>query len=134
MQMNANLTTNPGIEKLICEFMKYLRQRNVEAFLGLFYRPDAPFVFPTTLHNGQVKEYTAESFIESICDYDVDVYETMWNPQMSVNQDVATVVCDYTFHNDGQITFAGKEMWSLVNTADGWKIVSVIWNTDSLNG
>ena len=41
---------------------------------------------------------------------------------------MASVAFDYRFLGDGKETNRGQEVWSLVRTDAGWKIVSVIWS------
>lgn len=42
--------------------------------------------------------------------------------------EIASVNFDYSFLLDGQEQHWGREMWHLVRTDDGWKIISVIWS------
>ena len=41
---------------------------------------------------------------------------------------VASVNFDYSVLRNGQEAHWGREMWHLVHTEDGWKIISVIWS------
>jgi hypothetical protein len=41
---------------------------------------------------------------------------------------VASVNFDYSILRDGEEAHWGREMWHLVNTEGGWKIISVIWS------
>jgi hypothetical protein len=41
---------------------------------------------------------------------------------------VATLDASYRFLEDGRVTNHGREVWTLVETADGWKIGSVTWS------
>lgn len=41
---------------------------------------------------------------------------------------VASVNFDYSVLRSGQESHWGREMWHLVHTEDGWKIISVIWS------
>lgn len=42
--------------------------------------------------------------------------------------EIASVNFDYAFLLDGKEEHWGREMWHLVRTDDGWKIISVIWS------
>ena len=42
--------------------------------------------------------------------------------------EIASVNFDYSFLLDGKEAHRGREMWHLVRTEDGWKIISVIWS------
>jgi hypothetical protein len=41
---------------------------------------------------------------------------------------VATMRSDYGFYMNGEVSNSGIEMWTLIKTPGGWKIVSVIWS------
>jgi len=41
---------------------------------------------------------------------------------------IASVNFDYSLLRDGKESHWGREMWHLVHTEDGWKIISVIWS------
>jgi hypothetical protein len=42
--------------------------------------------------------------------------------------EIASVNFDYSVVFDGEESHWGREMWHLVRTDDGWKIISVIWS------
>lgn len=54
--------------------------------------------------------------------------EKFFNTKIETDGDVASVSFDYSFHDDGEKTNWGKEMWQLVRTEQGWKIFSVIYS------
>lgn len=42
--------------------------------------------------------------------------------------EIASVNFDYSMSHDGEEQHWGREMWHLVRTDDGWRIISVIWS------
>ena len=54
--------------------------------------------------------------------------ERFTNVVIDEAQGVATMRADYGFYVNGELSNSGKEMWTLVKTREGWKIVSVIWS------
>lgn len=42
--------------------------------------------------------------------------------------EIASVNFDYSLLSDGKEQHWGREMWHLIRTDDGWKIISVIWS------
>lgn len=73
-------------------------------------------------------EKNYRSFIEGIVANTRRSEETFENVRIDTDGDIASVYFDYSFHADDRKTNYGKEAWHLVNTDDGWKIVSVIWS------
>jgi hypothetical protein len=73
-------------------------------------------------------EKNYRSFIEGIVASTRRSEEKFENVRIDTDGDIASVYFDYSFHADDRKTNYGKEAWHLVNTDDGWKIVSVIWS------
>ena len=73
-------------------------------------------------------ESTYLSFIDGIVASQRRTEETFENIRIDTDGDIASVYFDYSFNADGRRTNYGKEAWHLVNTGEGWKIVSVIWS------
>lgn len=73
-------------------------------------------------------EKTYLSFIDGIVADQRRSEETFENIRIDTDGDIASVYFDYSFNADGRRTNYGKEAWHLVNTGEGWKIVSVIWS------
>jgi CubicO group peptidase (beta-lactamase class C family) len=68
------------------------------------------------------------SFIDGIVAASERREEKFSNVAIDTDGDIAAVTFDYSFEAGGRETNRGKEAWQLVNTGDGWKIVSVIWS------
>ncbi|MFT3763877.1 MAG: nuclear transport factor 2 family protein [Pseudoxanthomonas sp.] len=68
------------------------------------------------------------SFIESIASSKKSSEEKFSNIRIDTDGEIASVDFDYAFLTDGRQTNRGREMWQLLRTEGGWKIVSVIWS------
>ncbi|HEV8694065.1 MAG TPA: nuclear transport factor 2 family protein [Lysobacter sp.] len=73
-------------------------------------------------------ERTYRSFIEGIVSNEARSEEKFRNVRIDTDGDIASVYFDYSFHAGDRETNYGHEAWHLVNTDEGWKIVSVIWS------
>lgn len=73
-------------------------------------------------------KYDMRSFIDGIVEDKAKTEETFRNVKIDTDGDIASVWFDYAFLEDGRETNRGKEAWHLVNTGEGWKIVSVVWS------
>ena len=49
------------------------------------------------------------------------------NPEVRIHGTIATVSTPYDFHRDGKFTHCGTDVFSLVKTAEGWKIAGAMW-------
>lgn len=67
------------------------------------------------------------SFIDSVVSSTKSSEEVFSNVRIDTDGEIASVDFDYSYLEDGRQTNWGREMWQLVRTEDGWKIISVIW-------
>ena len=51
--------------------------------------------------------------------------ERIWNAKQTESGTVAHVWADYDFHRDGKFSHCGIDSFSLLKTAQGWKIASI---------
>lgn len=132
----------PQIEAVIEAFRTAIIDRNKERFTQLFLHEQPTWQSVTSdeglqrirLKNPQAvkvrinPEKTYRSFIEGIVASENGSEETFENVRIDTDGDIASVWFDYSFKSNGRRTNYGKEAWHLVNTDQGWKIVSVIWS------
>ena len=55
--------------------------------------------------------------------------EKFWDIDIKTDGEIASIYFKYSFHIGDYKYNWGDEAWDLVKTADGWKIVSVIYST-----
>jgi hypothetical protein len=70
------------------------------------------------------------TFIEEIVADKQRNEEQFSNVQIDTDGSIASVTFDFVFLLDTKEINRGREAWQLVNTDDGWKIVSVIWSNN----
>jgi ketosteroid isomerase-like protein len=73
---------------------------------------------------------TLESFANSLPTQKAPMLERMWNPEVHVSGPIATLAARYDFHLDGKFTHCGTDIFTLVKTADGWKISGGIYTVE----
>lgn len=115
------------INAVLVQFQAALVARDSAAMSALMLAPDVPFV-GRQVATGKVSSSTAAEFAA-----DVAAATTRWEEQFSevvilARDGVATLDASYRFLEDGRVTNHGREVWTLVETADGWKIGSVTWS------
>lgn len=49
--------------------------------------------------------------------------------RIDTDGEIGTVNFDFEFLSSGKQTNWGREMWQLIRTEEGWKIISVIWSS-----
>jgi hypothetical protein len=71
---------------------------------------------------------TAKKFLSGLKKGRDKYVERMWNPQVSLQGDVATVRAPYDFHVNGNFSHCGTDLFNLIKTAEGWKITSITYD------
>ena len=56
--------------------------------------------------------------------------ERMWEPEIRVDGPLASVWTRYDFFVDGEFSHCGTDAFHIVNTADGWKITTIIYTIE----
>lgn len=67
------------------------------------------------------------TFIDSIVASKNASEEVFKDIRIDTDGEIGAVAFDYEFLSNGEQTNWGREMWQLVRTEEGWKIISVIW-------
>lgn len=73
---------------------------------------------------------TREEFLAMVARPDADLLERMWNPTVRIHGRVADVLAPYDFYQDGELSHCGVDLFQLVETSEGWVVVSVIWTVE----
>lgn len=68
------------------------------------------------------------AFIDSIVSRKSHSEEDFRNIRINRDRDSAAMSFDYSFRMNGAEVNRGMEHWLLVNTNEGWRIVSVVWS------
>lgn len=77
---------------------------------------------------------TPRDFIERIVSSPHRHEETFSNISIAHDEDVAAITFNFTYLLNGRAINQGKESWHLVRTAQGWRIVSVIYSNNDPAG
>lgn len=67
------------------------------------------------------------AFIVRIATSKRKLLERMWTPSVRMGGDIASVWTPYDFHIDGKFSHCGVDIFDLLRTAVGWRIVSVAY-------
>ncbi|HSG90057.1 MAG TPA: nuclear transport factor 2 family protein [Pseudomonadales bacterium] len=58
--------------------------------------------------------------------------ERMWDPDVAVHGDIATVTARYDFHRDGAYSHCGTDVFNLVRTDAGWRVAGGVFTREAL--
>ena len=138
----ASNADHAAIHQVIASFRTAIIQRDKPRFLSLFLQDNTPWqavMSDQSLDSIRLKNPQAikarpnpgnnpVSFIDSIVKDKNSSEETFSNIRIDGDGDVAAVSFDYAFLSNGVATNHGKEVWLMVRTEGGWKIMTLAWS------
>lgn len=75
--------------------------------------------------NGEITASSPDGFITSVGGTARMLDEKIFDPVVHIDGDVASVWTYYTLHVDEEFSHCGIDTFIMINTTDGWKIVSL---------
>ncbi len=66
-----------------------------------------------------------DAFIASIGQATAQLDEQFWDPEVRLDDNLATVWTPYVFYVNGELSHCGVDAFQLARGADGWKIVQI---------
>jgi ketosteroid isomerase-like protein len=130
-----------AIRKVIDDFQAAIRTKDVQLLTSLVVGENLLWASPPPPQviremkgklgqdfNG-LREGAFRDFARFIGSSKVPVEEKFYNVQITQDANLAWVLFDYEFVQDGRATNHGVETWQMMKSAEGqWKIVSVVWS------
>lgn len=103
-----------------------MKARDTAAFRAVF-APGARIVATSTDREGKpaMREMTIDRFVGAIAGAREELVERIFDPQVRISDNLATVWTEYDFHAGGKFSHCGVDAFQLARTTDGWKIVHV---------
>jgi hypothetical protein len=72
------------------------------------------------------------TFLERLGKPGPRLLERMWNPEVAVHGDIATVTTRYDFHADGAYSHCGTDVFNLVRTDAGWQLAGGVFTREEV--
>ena len=133
-----------AIERVVEQFRLVILHKDKARFMPLFFSDEPGRVTwqfsnddarmarirqakPDARKARHLPEVNHVAFIDGIVASPNASEEVFSNVAIDTDGEIASVAFDYEFLSDGRQTNWGREMWQLVRTEDGWKIISVVW-------
>ncbi|MFQ5690525.1 MAG: nuclear transport factor 2 family protein [Gemmatimonadota bacterium] len=122
---SVKLTPEEEVLSVVRALFDAMRARDSAAVRAVF-NEDARLV--TTIDRAgvpAVRLSTIDGFVEVIASATADLDERIRDPEVRIDDDLATVWTPYAFFLDGEFSHCGVDAFLLTRTRDGWKIVHI---------
>lgn len=134
-----------ALRKVAEDYRVAIIKKDQPAFANLFYSQDPSQVIwqfvvddelvrrnkatkPDSIKARRLPQWTYASFIDYVAKSKDTAEDVFSDLQIDTDGDVASINYDYQYLVNKKETNHGREMWHLVRTEAGWKIISVIWS------
>jgi len=119
----------PAIQIVLSSYEKALKNLDDVAFKSLFYHQLSPIYGVYKEEGKQIYiDLHASNFIDRFIRAKVQPEQIFRNVDITTDGTIAVLNSDFEFYADGEKTNWGRESWHLVNTPNGWKILSITFS------
>jgi ketosteroid isomerase-like protein len=132
---SVNKTAVAELEQVIADFSDAIIKKDEAKFTNLFYSKTIPWLgVNTKIPKGDTPSKdgllyaTHLGFIGWIASSTDQMEEKFWDIDIKTDGEIASIYFKYSFHINDYKANWGDEAWDLIKTADGWKIVSVLFS------
>lgn len=77
-----------------------------------------------------IRTFTNQEYLDGLPRERQRERERMWNPEVRVHGDIATVWTPYDFWIDGEFSHCGIDSFHLIRSAEGWKVAGGLYTVE----
>ena len=115
---------------VIQRFFDTISDKDVETARELLLT-DGQFVSIRTVDGKRVvRASSAQDFLDGLARSEGEWLERMWEPEVSIQGDLATVWTPYDFHVDGVFSHCGVDALDLIRIDGSWRITAVTYTVE----
>lgn len=115
---------------VVQRFFDSLAKKDMAALQALVLPGTQITTWRPTPEGTGIRRRVVEEDVKSIPGQPDTLLERMWDPQVQVRGRIATVWAPYDFHRSGRFSHSGIDVFTLVKTAEGWRIVSLVYTVE----
>lgn len=99
-----------------------MRAADSAAVRGAFH-PETHLV--SVAPNGSIGYTPVEAFVQAVGRAEREWDERIFDPEVRIDGELATVWTEYTFHLGGEFSHCGTDAFTLLEGTEGWRIVAI---------
>ncbi|HET7039228.1 MAG TPA: nuclear transport factor 2 family protein [Gemmatimonadales bacterium] len=122
----AQQTADAEVVAVVRAFFDGMRSKDTAA-LRVLTHPSARLIGTGPTQEGQLRvdEVPMDRFLQIVAGAPGTLDEKIWDPEVRVDGDLATVWTQYAFYYDGKFSHCGVDAFQLARIAEGWKVVQI---------
>ncbi len=115
-----------AVVQVVNDLFDAMRRQDGQAMLVL-HMPEVALTRVTENGAPMVRLGSPDAFIDSIVNAPAEPRERMWDPEIRIDGDLATLWAPYDFHLGDRFSHCGVDALQLVRTDARWRIVSIAY-------
>ena len=115
-----------AVIQVVSDLFEAMKHQNGEVIRSL-HMPEVALIRVMDNAKPSVQLGPPDGFINSIINAPAEPSERMWNPEVRVDGDLATLWAPYDFHLGDEFSHCGVNALQLVRTDSQWRIVSIAY-------
>ena len=119
-----------AVLEVVQRFFDSLAKKDMAAMQALVLPGTQVTTSRTTPEGVGIRRRTVEEDVKAIPASRDALLERMWNPTVLVQGRIATVWTPYDFHRNGKFSHSGTDVFILLKTPEGWRIVSMAYTVE----
>jgi len=134
LTLAATLGVPPDKEAVLAavqQFFDTMATKDVDG-AGEVLMPDGRLFSVRTVDGEKVvRSSPHQEYLEGLKNAEDDWLERMWDPEVRIRDDIATVWTPYDFHVNGEFSHCGIDAFDLIKVDGAWKIASAIYTVET---
>jgi hypothetical protein len=120
-----------AVLKVMQGFFDTMTARDVEGARKIL-QPQGRF-HATRMRDGkpEIRGFANEEYLADLQAGKTRMQERIWNPEVRIHGEIATVWAPYDFWIDGKFSHCGIDAFDLIKTEDGWKLAGGVYTLES---
>lgn len=116
--------------EVIQRFFDCLAAKDAAAMQALVLPGTQITTWRPTREGSGIRRRVVEDDVRSLPAGSERLLERMWNPTVLVQGRIATMWTPYDFHRNGAFSHSGTDVFTLLKTPEGWRIVSMVYTVE----
>ena len=119
-----------AIMLVVEQFFEHMTTQDTAALRNIIMDGTIYNAYIDTEDGGLIHQLSAESWMTSLVNPEVQVVEKYWDTEIKYHNGIATVWTAYELHKNKKFSHCGHNAFSLVKTSEGWKITNSIFSIE----
>lgn len=130
MAQETETADKKAVINIVNQFFKALEKKDTALYSSLVIRNAQIWVSRKRNDSLQTPMRSFAEDMEKLPHFKETLYEKAFGYEVNIHHNIAVVWAPYSFHLNTSLSHCGIDVFTLLNTATGWKIVSTVYTVE----